>query len=131
MADLSPKRPRIRSIDRPADVYINVEGAFLSDGDDTGSPAGGDSDDELEYHSRDIRLPNHRAVVSHMAVDVCSCAVGGLWFYGFTVLWFYGYYGYMGAWPLMISPDWWLARQAGLLCLRALGRSDRRTAAVR
>lgn len=56
------------TIIHPGSVKINVKGAFIVD-QDSGSPNGtviGGSHD-----TKDIRLPNHTAVVSHIAVDVC------------------------------------------------------------
>lgn len=63
----------------PGTIKINVQGAFIVD--DEGSPrvsVSGDEDiddedaEPLEYKHdiEDIRLPNHTAVVSHVAVDV-------------------------------------------------------------
>ena len=45
-------------IQSPGEVNINVKGAFILETSQTSS------------ETRDIRLPNHRAVVSHVAVDV-------------------------------------------------------------
>lgn len=57
------------TITHPGSVKINVKGAFIVD-QDSESPNGkivnGGSHD-----TKDIRLPNHTAVVSHIAVDVC------------------------------------------------------------
>lgn len=58
------------TIIHPGSVKINVKGAFIVD-QETASP------NELNINERnndtkDIRLPNHTAVVSHIAVDVCS-----------------------------------------------------------
>jgi type II pantothenate kinase len=59
------------TIIHPGSVKINVTGAFIVD-QDSCSPK------EIElnvnanhYDTKDIRLPNHTAVVSHIAVDVC------------------------------------------------------------
>lgn len=56
------------TIIHPGSVKINVQGAFIVD-QDPGYPnvtaANGGSHD-----TKDIRLPNHTAVVSHIAVDV-------------------------------------------------------------
>ncbi|KAI9675038.1 MAG: hypothetical protein M1817_001444 [Caeruleum heppii] len=52
----------------PGSVRINVQGAFI---DDSGSPTPSDSATNGGHHeTRDIRLPNHTAVVSHVAVDI-------------------------------------------------------------
>jgi type II pantothenate kinase len=57
------------TINHPGSVKINVQGAFIVDqksvSPDRGNSHGGSHD------TRDIRLPNHTAVVSHIAVDVC------------------------------------------------------------
>lgn len=93
----------IRSaIVKPGDVRINVQGAFIvSDGGDDGQGSNGSNgsngndgsngnngnnagnsrkdagppETEYEHDSRDIRLPNHTAVVSHVAVDVSTDAM--------------------------------------------------------
>lgn len=70
------------TIIHPGSVKINVKGAFIVDQEST-SPNGGSSGNALvvlanggTHDTRDIRLPNHTAVVSHIAVDVCmSCAL--------------------------------------------------------
>jgi type II pantothenate kinase len=51
----------------PGTVRINVQGAFIVD--DEHEPSTPQSED-YEHDPRDIRLPNHTAVVSHIAVDV-------------------------------------------------------------
>ncbi|KAF2645137.1 pantothenate kinase 4 [Massarina eburnea CBS 473.64] len=65
-----PRRPTVQSdiqetILRPGTVRINVQGAFISDEE----PLTPRSDD-YDHDTRDIRLPNHTAVVSHVAVDI-------------------------------------------------------------
>ena len=57
-----------KTITRPGTVRINVEGAFIVD-DGTATPETSDGD-EAPNPTRDIRLPHHTAVVSHVAVDV-------------------------------------------------------------
>lgn len=52
---------------RPGTVRINVQGAFIVD-DEPVTPRS----EDYEHDPRDIRLPNHTAVVSHVAVDVSS-----------------------------------------------------------
>lgn len=60
------------TIIHPGSVKINVQGAFIVDEKNSNahgsppSPNGGSQD------TNDIRLPNHTAVVSHIAVDVGS-----------------------------------------------------------
>ncbi len=60
------------TISHPGSVRINVKGAFIVDGtDQPATPANGYSNANGSYHEgKDIRLPNHTAVVSHIAVDV-------------------------------------------------------------
>ncbi|KAF2738107.1 fumble-domain-containing protein [Polyplosphaeria fusca] len=50
----------------PGTVRINVQGAFIVDE----GPATPQSEEEGTHDPRDIRLPNHTAVVSHVAVDI-------------------------------------------------------------
>jgi type II pantothenate kinase len=62
------------TITHPGSVKINVKGAFIVD-HENGSPnnssiSGGSHD------TKDIRLPNHTAVVSHIAVDVSCKSLG-------------------------------------------------------
>lgn len=56
------------TIIHPGSVKINVTGAFIVD-QDSGSPSG-IAANGASYDTKDIRLPNHTAVVSHIAVDV-------------------------------------------------------------
>src|SRR5271163_1581133 len=58
------------TIIHPGSVKINVKGAFIVD-QDSGSPNGTTANGG-SHDTKDIRLPNHTAVVSHIAVDVCS-----------------------------------------------------------
>lgn len=54
----------------PGAVKINVKGAFIVDeepDDRTDSPI---DEEGVQHDTRDIRLPNHQAVVSHVALDV-------------------------------------------------------------
>ncbi|KAH6648742.1 pantothenate kinase-like protein [Truncatella angustata] len=59
------------TIVRPGSVRINVKGAFIVDTPE-GSPTGNGAPLEAtrSYETKDIRLPNHTAVVSHIAVDI-------------------------------------------------------------
>lgn len=56
------------TISSPGAVRINVQGAFIVDQVPSNTP------DQLEHgvqhDSKDIRLPNHKAVVSHIALDI-------------------------------------------------------------
>lgn len=64
------------TISHPGSVKINVEGAFIVESPESGTPAGssngngGSNNVGGYYETKDIRLPNHTAVVSHIAVDV-------------------------------------------------------------
>jgi len=68
------------AIRHPGDVRINVKGAFIVDeeedtsgeGEEEVTPGVAFDDNGYQHDSKDIRLPNHKAVVSHMAVDVSS-----------------------------------------------------------
>lgn len=57
------------TIIHPGSVKINVQGAFIVDQDSV-SPNGRNTHGG-SHDTKDIRLPNHTAVVSHIAVDVC------------------------------------------------------------
>lgn len=61
------------TITRPGSVKINVQGAFIVD-PDAATPAQNGSDNgrvsPSHHETSDIRLPNHTAIVSHIAVDV-------------------------------------------------------------
>jgi hypothetical protein len=65
--------PRISLPPNPSDVKINVEGAFIID-DDTpptySEARNGTAGEGVYFENKDIRLPHHTAVVSHVAVDV-------------------------------------------------------------
>ncbi|KAJ4321073.1 hypothetical protein N0V84_005542 [Fusarium piperis] len=69
------------TINRPGSVKINVQGAFIVDPDTatpasgTGAAAGGLTSangrvSPTHPETSDIRLPNHTAVVSHIAIDI-------------------------------------------------------------
>jgi type II pantothenate kinase len=59
------------TLSHPGSVRINVKGAFIVD-QDTATPStpDGRSASPPRHETKDIRLPNHTAVVSHIAVDV-------------------------------------------------------------
>lgn len=62
------------TITHPGSVKINVKGAFIVD-QENGSPKGNApaitaTVNGGSHDTKDIRLPNHTAVVSHIAVDV-------------------------------------------------------------
>lgn len=86
--DRPQRRPRTMTstdeidstITRPGSVKINFKGAFIVD-PDTATPATGNGNgggngngrqSPTHHETSDIRLPNHTAVVSHIAIDVCS-----------------------------------------------------------
>lgn len=52
----------------PPAVNINVQGAFIAD--QVASYTGSQPDHGAQYDTREIRLPNHKAVVSHVALDI-------------------------------------------------------------
>jgi type II pantothenate kinase len=64
----------LQDIPHPGDVRINVQGAFIVNADEepsTPGDMGSDfEEDGYQHDPKDIRLPNHKAVVSHIAVDV-------------------------------------------------------------
>lgn len=76
------------TITRPGSVKINVQGAFIVD-PDAATPAQNGSDNgrvsPSHHETSDIRLPNHTAIVSHIAVDVsrslCTIQYQSLSFY--------------------------------------------------
>ena len=57
-----------RAPPRAASVTINVEGAFIVD--DETSVKNGATNEHVHWEHKDIRLPHHTDVVSHVAVDV-------------------------------------------------------------
>ena len=65
--DDGPARPP-RAPPAPASVKINVEGAFIVE-DETVDRNGAGSE-YMRWEHKDIRLPHHTDVVSHVAVDV-------------------------------------------------------------
>lgn len=67
------KRPNRleEAITNPGAVKINVKGAFIVDDEPRSrSPVEAEG---VHYENKDIRLPHHTGVVSHVAVDV-SCS---------------------------------------------------------
>jgi hypothetical protein len=88
------------TITHPGSVKINVTGAFIVDQDSSSPTNVNGSTNGGSHDTKDIRLPNHTAVVSHIAVDVC----------------FYPLFPQSG--PLMTMADWRLPSQARLLLPR-------------
>ncbi|KOS18209.1 Pantothenate kinase [Escovopsis weberi] len=73
------------TIFRPGSVKINVKGAFIVDPDSATPPSVGDSavdrpSPSAHRETSDIRLPNHTAVVSHIAVDIGGSLVKLVYF---------------------------------------------------
>lgn len=69
-AEVDPSRPSLEdAIINPGAVKINVQGAYIVD-DQPPTPESPAEDDGVVYERKDIRLPNHTSVVSHVAVDV-------------------------------------------------------------
>jgi type II pantothenate kinase len=68
------------AIIQPGSIKINVEGAYIIDHEDDDSSDGSNGSSPLshhdgeehtyQHHKRDIRLPNHTSVVSHVAADI-------------------------------------------------------------
>ncbi|KAK2757271.1 hypothetical protein FQN54_004785 [Arachnomyces sp. PD_36] len=56
------------AITNPGSVKINVKGAFIVD--DHSDTSEEDESDGVHYEHKDIRLPHHTDVVSHVAVDI-------------------------------------------------------------
>ena len=65
--DEVPTRPP-RAPPNPASVKINVEGAFIVN--DETNIKNGEANEHVHWEHKDIRLPHHTDVVSHVAVDV-------------------------------------------------------------
>lgn len=67
--DARRKGPRLEeAISNPGAVKINVKGAFIVDDEPRSrSPVEAEG---VHYENKDIRLPHHTGVVSHVAVDV-------------------------------------------------------------
>jgi type II pantothenate kinase len=63
----------------PGSVRINVTGAFIVDSSPPGTPTNG-----AHHDTKDIRLPNHTAVVSHIAIDVSTVAFSTLAYLAFA-----------------------------------------------
>lgn len=59
------------TLSHPGSVRINVKGAFIVDQDSATPTSSDDRSGSPGHHdTKDIRLPNHTAVVSHIAIDV-------------------------------------------------------------
>lgn len=63
------------TINHPGSVRINVKGAFIVDQGSSSPTAAAphfNGRGSPDHQTKDIRLPNHTAVVSHIAIDVSS-----------------------------------------------------------
>lgn len=60
------------TIGHPGSVRINVKGAYIADSAEPATPVSGSPVGSSYHETKDIRLPNHTAVVSHIAADVCA-----------------------------------------------------------
>ncbi|EGE05796.1 pantothenate kinase [Trichophyton equinum CBS 127.97] len=67
--DVSVERLR-ETISNPGSVKINVKGAFILDDEERAAAHGRNDADGVHYEHKDIRLPHHTDVVSHVAVDI-------------------------------------------------------------
>lgn len=65
-----PRSGRLAAITNPGAVKINVKGAFIVDEEPRSRSRSPIEADGVHYESKDIRLPHHTGVVSHVAVDV-------------------------------------------------------------
>lgn len=59
------------TLSHPGSVRINVKGAFIVDQGTTTPSSSNGRGSPVHHETKDIRLPNHTAVVSHIAIDVC------------------------------------------------------------
>lgn len=66
------RRPSLldEAILSPGAVKINVQGAFIADDPANSNGTPESNENGAQHDTRDIRLPNHKAVVSHVALDV-------------------------------------------------------------
>jgi len=58
------------TLSHPGSVRINVKGAFIVDQGTTTPASSNGRGSPNNHETKDIRLPNHTAVVSHIAIDV-------------------------------------------------------------
>ncbi|KAK8061240.1 hypothetical protein PG994_007606 [Apiospora phragmitis] len=58
------------TIGHPGSVRINVKGAYIADSGEPATPVSGSPVGSSYHETKDIRLPNHTAVVSHIAADI-------------------------------------------------------------
>ncbi|KAK7962410.1 uncharacterized protein PG986_003235 [Apiospora aurea] len=58
------------TIGHPGSVRINVKGAYIADSAEPATPVNGSPLGSSYHETKDIRLPNHTAVVSHIAADI-------------------------------------------------------------
>jgi len=105
-AESGGRAPRLPP--KAASVKINVEGAFIVD-DDTPTKNGA-GNEYVHWEHKDIRLPHHTAVVSHIAVDVSHS------------------YAHVASSLTLMYSDWWFSGQVGVLLPRVWVRHRRRQA---
>lgn len=73
---IDDSRPSSRIPPQPTSVKINVEGAFIVDEEDDSNGINGHAtNDHVHWDRKDIVLPHHTDVVSHVAVDVSSSLI--------------------------------------------------------
>ena len=58
------------AISHPGAIRINVQGAFIIDQDSVSPVIEAVDGIDYQHDTKDIRLPNHKIAVSHVAVDV-------------------------------------------------------------
>ncbi|KAK1758644.1 fumble-domain-containing protein [Echria macrotheca] len=58
------------TLSHPGSVRINVKGAFIVDQGSTTPNSSNGRGSPIHHETKDIRLPNHTAVVSHIAIDI-------------------------------------------------------------
>jgi type II pantothenate kinase len=66
------------TIIHPGSVKINVKGAFIVDHDAVSPGLNATNLNGGVHDTKDIRLPNHTAVVSHIAVDVFALSTSAV-----------------------------------------------------
>jgi hypothetical protein len=71
-AEVDSSRRLEDAITNPGTVKINVEGAFIVEDLPATTPDSIAEEEGVHYERKDIRLPHHTGVVSHVAVDVSA-----------------------------------------------------------
>ncbi len=104
--DAAARTPRAPP--RPASVTINVEGAFIVE--EETNIKNGTANEHVHWEHKDIRLPHHTDVVSHVAVDVPYSP------YPFNLRWLLTQFRSVALWP-----NWCTSRAKLVLCTVADG----------